>query len=239
MRIVLILHLACVGVAMVSAHPARAQNGGNVVLHIHRAGDTVSVRNAPVTIDHTIEAGKTDSAGTLRVRNLEDGGQFIEATADGYLYLYDTFNSGPGIRQPIEIAMYPDAKKPDAENLPADWVFVAIHEKTRPGQAAGAGFFLGRSGYFETAANRRISEAIVFTFAPSFAPAASPSTSFASAVRTAPRAAPLNISASSSFAEIADVSVDPRPLLRTSWSRYDRMTTNAGGNTTRRWVVGL
>jgi hypothetical protein len=114
MRLVRILRLACIGVAMVSARPARAQNVSDVVIHLHRAGDTVSVRNAIVTIDHTYEAGKTDSTGKLKLFDLEDGGHVIEGSADGYNPLYDTFNTGPRIRQPIEIEVYPYAKKPDA-----------------------------------------------------------------------------------------------------------------------------
>ncbi len=113
--IVRIFHLACIGVAMLSARPARAQNVSNVVIHLHRAGDTVSVRNATVVIDHTYEAGKTDSTGTLKLYDLEDGGHVIEGTADGYNMLYDTFNTGPRIKQPIEIEVFPSPKKPEAE----------------------------------------------------------------------------------------------------------------------------
>lgn len=115
MRIVRIIHLAFIGVAMVAARSARAQNVSDVVIHLHRAGDTVSVRNATVTIDHTYEAGKTDSTGTLKLYDLEDGGHVIEGSADGYNMLYDTFNTGPRIRQPIEIEVFPHPKKPDAE----------------------------------------------------------------------------------------------------------------------------
>jgi hypothetical protein len=114
MRIVRILRLACIGVAILSARPAHAQSVRDVVIHLHRAGDTVSVRNATVVIDHTYEAGKTDSTGTLKLFDLEDGGHVIEGTADGYNMLYDTFNTGSTIRQPIEIEVFPHLKKPDA-----------------------------------------------------------------------------------------------------------------------------
>lgn len=114
MRIVRILRLACIGVAMVSARPAHAQSVRDVVIHLHRAGDSVSVRNATVIIDHTYEAGKTDSTGTLKLYDLEDGGHVIEGTADGYNMLYDTFNTGATIKQPIEIEVFPHRKKPDA-----------------------------------------------------------------------------------------------------------------------------
>ena len=114
MRIVQILPLACISVAMVSARPAHAQSVRDVVIHLHRAGDSVSVRNATVIIDHTYEAGKTDSTGTLKLYDLEDGGHVIEGTADGYNMLYDTFNTGATIKQPIEIEVFPHRKKPDA-----------------------------------------------------------------------------------------------------------------------------
>jgi hypothetical protein len=47
---------------MFLARQARAQDSRVVVLRLHKAGDTLAVRNAQVTIDHSIEAGVTDSA---------------------------------------------------------------------------------------------------------------------------------------------------------------------------------
>jgi hypothetical protein len=103
MRIVRMLSLACAGTVMVSAQPAGAQDVRAAVIHIHKAGDTVSVVNAVVTIDHVIEAGKTDSRGIVRVEELEDGGHIIEVSAPGYQYIFDQFDSGPNVKQPIEI----------------------------------------------------------------------------------------------------------------------------------------
>src|SRR5436305_9929850 len=69
--------------------------------------------------------------------------------------------------------------------------------------------------YFDAAARRRISDAIVFTRAESLAPFASASTSTASLVSEVARAAPLCFSAASSDLAIADVLSLVRPSLRT------------------------
>src|SRR5216110_2621598 len=68
MRIVRVLCLASVGAEVLSARVAGAQDTREVVLRLHRAGDTVSIRGATVTIDHTIDPGNTDSAGIVRIR---------------------------------------------------------------------------------------------------------------------------------------------------------------------------
>ena len=94
MRIVRALCLASLGAAVLSARGAGAQDTREVVLRLHRAGDTVSIRGAAVTIDHTIEAGNTDSAGIVRVPDLLDGGHIIEVVARGYQAYFDNFNSG-------------------------------------------------------------------------------------------------------------------------------------------------
>ena len=107
MRTTRILSLACAAMAVFLAHPVQAQD---VLIHLHRQGDTLSIKNAPVTIDHTIEA-KADSNGIARIPDLEDGGHIIEATAPGYLFLFDQFNVGSDIKQPIEIEMVPDNGK--------------------------------------------------------------------------------------------------------------------------------
>jgi hypothetical protein len=107
MRTSRILSLACAAVAVFLAHPVQAQN---VLIHLHKLGDTLSIKNAPVTIDHAIEA-RTDTNGIARIPDLEDGGHVIEATAPGYLFLFDNFNSGSDIKQPIEMEMFPDDGK--------------------------------------------------------------------------------------------------------------------------------
>jgi hypothetical protein len=113
MRIVRIVCLACAGIAILSAHRADAQDARDVVIRLHKAGDTVSIRNAPVTVDHIIEAGTTDSTGRVRIPDLEDGGHIVEAIATGYEGMFEAFKSGPDVKQPIEfemIAVPPRAK---------------------------------------------------------------------------------------------------------------------------------
>jgi hypothetical protein len=48
---------------VLSTQVAGAQDAREVALRLRRAGDALSIRGATVTIDHTIEAGNTDSAG--------------------------------------------------------------------------------------------------------------------------------------------------------------------------------
>ena len=107
MRIARVLCLASVGAALLSAPVAGAQDTREVVLRLHRAGDTVSIRGAAVTIDHTIEAGNTDSAGIVRIPDLLDGGHIIEVVARGYQAYFDNFNSGAKIQQPIQLELLP------------------------------------------------------------------------------------------------------------------------------------
>ena len=83
MRIVRVLCLTSVVAATLTARVAQAQDTRDVTIRLHRAGDTVSIRGAAVTIDHTIEAGYTDSAGIVRVPDLLDGGHIIEVVARG------------------------------------------------------------------------------------------------------------------------------------------------------------
>jgi len=107
MRIARVLCLASVAATLVSAHVAAAQGTREVALRLHRAGDTVAIRGATVTIDHTIEAGTTDSAGIVRVPDLEDGGHIVEAVARGYQAFFDNFKSGANIPQPIQLELLP------------------------------------------------------------------------------------------------------------------------------------
>jgi hypothetical protein len=99
--------LASVGAALLSANEASAQGTRDVVLRLHRAGDTVSIRGAAVTIDHTIEAGFTDAAGIVRVPDLEDGGHIIEVVARGYQAYFDNFVTGEKIPMPIQLELLP------------------------------------------------------------------------------------------------------------------------------------
>jgi len=107
MRIERALCLASIGAAMLSANLAGAQDTRDVAIRLHRAGDTVSIRGAAVTIDHTIEAGNTDAAGIVRVPDLEDGGHIIEVVARGYQAYFDNFVTGANVPQPIQLALLP------------------------------------------------------------------------------------------------------------------------------------
>ncbi len=107
MRIVRLLSLASIGAALLSAHVAGAQDTREVAIRLHRAGDTVAIRGAAVTIDHTIEAGNTDAAGIVRVPDLEDGGHIIEVVARGYQAYFDNFVTGAKIAQPIQLELLP------------------------------------------------------------------------------------------------------------------------------------
>jgi hypothetical protein len=107
MRIARILALASFGAAMLLARGAEAQDTRDVMVRLHRAGDTASIRGATVTIDHTIEAGTTDSAGIVRIPDLLDGGHIIEVVARGYQAYFDNFTSGASVPQPIQLELLP------------------------------------------------------------------------------------------------------------------------------------
>jgi hypothetical protein len=107
MRIVRVFCLASVAVAVLSASVAGAQDTRDVVLRLHRAGDTVSIRGAAVTIDHTIEAGNTDTAGIVRIPDLLDGGHIVEVVARGYQAYFDNFTTGANVKQPIQLELLP------------------------------------------------------------------------------------------------------------------------------------
>jgi hypothetical protein len=136
MRIVRALCLASVGAVLLSASVAGAQDTREVVLRLHRARDTVSIRGASVTIDHTIEAGNTDSAGIVRVPDLEDGGHIIEVVARGYQAYFDNFISGADVKQPIQLELLPvlasDTLK--AKGQKTDLKFVGFDARRTKGQ---------------------------------------------------------------------------------------------------------
>lgn len=104
MRITQALSLASVALAaaLLLAPQASAQDARTVVLRFRKAGDTVVIKNAQITIDHTIEA-TTDSAGIVRIPDLDDGGHIVEAVARGYQAYFDKFKSGPGVSMPIDL----------------------------------------------------------------------------------------------------------------------------------------
>jgi hypothetical protein len=75
----------------------------------------VSIRGAAVTIDHTIEAGYTDSAGIVRIPDLLDGGHIIEVVARGYQAYFDNFTTGASVKQPIQLELLPVAASDTAK----------------------------------------------------------------------------------------------------------------------------
>ena len=141
-RMVQMLSLACAGTVMVPAQPAFAQDVRPAVFHVHKKGDTVSVANAIVTVDHIIEAGKTDAYGIVRLDELEDGGHIVEITAPGYEYIFDQFDSGPNIKQPIELELTVDTHQTNVVKGASTGLRFADFERRR---AAGQGTFFTRA----------------------------------------------------------------------------------------------
>ncbi len=126
MRIVKALSLISAA-ALCVASPIHAQDARTVVLRFRKAGDsTVVIRGAQITIDHTIEAGLTDSLGMISVPDLEDGGHIVEAVAKGYQAYFDKFASGPNVRMPIDLEILA--------------IEVAAKAKGQPTELAAAGF---------------------------------------------------------------------------------------------------
>ncbi len=101
MKIAHALYLALAAAGMLLSRPANAQEARAVVLRFRKAGDTVAIRNAQLTIDHTIEA-VTDSAGIARIPDLEDGGHIVEVVASGYDPFFENFASGPAMPVPLD-----------------------------------------------------------------------------------------------------------------------------------------
>lgn len=157
MRVVRVLCLAVVGAAVISARVAGAQGTRDVVLHLHRAGDTVSIRGAVVRIDHTIEAGNTDSAGNVLVPDLDDGGHIVEVVARGYQTFEDNFNTGPSIAQPVQLVLIPilasDTAK--AKGQRTDLTFAGFAAR----QTKGQGKFFTRA-QLEAAAGRPLANVL-------------------------------------------------------------------------------
>jgi hypothetical protein len=136
MRIVRLLCLASLVAAVLSVRVAGAQATREVAIRLHRAGDTVSIRGAAVTIDHTIEAGNTDAAGIVRVPDLEDGGHIIEVVARGYQAYFDNFVTGANVPQPIQLALLPvlAADTAKAKGQKTDLTFAGFNARRTKGQ---------------------------------------------------------------------------------------------------------
>jgi len=146
--------LVSFGAAMLSSRRAGAQDTRDVLIRLHRAGDTTSIRGATVTIDHTIEAGTTDSAGIVRVPDLLDGGHIIEVVARGYQAFFDNFNTGASVPQPIQLELLPippsDTAKAKGEATPLQ--FAGFDAR----RAKGQGKFFTR-GQLDAATGRPVS----------------------------------------------------------------------------------
>jgi hypothetical protein len=136
MRNARLLCSASIAVMVLSAHVAGAQDSREVVLHLRRAGDTVSIRGATVTIDHTIEAGITDAGGIVRIPDLEDGGHIVEVVARGYQAYFDNFKSGANIKQPIQLELLPIATSDTAKakGQATDLKFATLAARRMKGQ---------------------------------------------------------------------------------------------------------
>jgi len=136
MRIVRVLCFTFVGATTLFVHPAGAQDSREVVIRLRRAGDTLSIRGATVTIDHTIEAGNTDAAGIVRIPDLEDGGHIIEVVARGYQAYFDNFKSGANIAQPIQFELLPvvAADTAKTKGQQTDLKFAAFASRRTKGQ---------------------------------------------------------------------------------------------------------
>lgn len=113
------LSLALVAAGMVLATPAhevQAQDAAPrpVKLRFRKAGDTTVIKGAVISIDHTIEAGTTDSLGMVTIPYLEDGGHIVEAVAKGYQAFFDNFTVTPNTPMPLEfeILAFVEAPKP-------------------------------------------------------------------------------------------------------------------------------
>ncbi|MBY0489313.1 MAG: Plug domain-containing protein [Gemmatimonadaceae bacterium] len=103
MKLTLSLAIASLAAGLLLTAPTQAQDARTVTLRFRKAGDTVAIRGALITIDHTIEAGVTDANGIVTVPDLDDGGHIVEAVAKGYQAFFDKFTSGPSVKMPIDL----------------------------------------------------------------------------------------------------------------------------------------
>ena len=143
-----IMRLLCVAsfgaAALFSAREAAAQDSRDVVIRLYRAGDTTaSIRGATVTIDHSLEVGTTDSAGIVRVLDLDDGGHIIEVVVRGYQAFFDNFRVGPGMPQPLQFELLPIAASDTATTKGAKTELTFAAFETR--RAKGEGKFFTRA----------------------------------------------------------------------------------------------
>ena len=129
MKIAHALFLASAAAGMLLAHQTHAQSADTVVLRFRSTGDKVAIRDAQITIDHTIDAGTTDSAGIVRIPYLEDGGHIVEAVAFGYQAFFDKFTSGPGVRMPIDLYILAVVPTPKPKGQPTSLVVAGFEQR--------------------------------------------------------------------------------------------------------------
>ena len=134
MKITHALYLVSAAAGMLLAGEAHAQDARTVILRFRKAGDTVAIRNAQITIDHTIDAGMTDSLGIVRVPDLEDGGHIVEAVARGYQAFFDKFTSGPGVPMPIDLEILAFAPPTKPKGQPTELRAAGFDQRRIAGQ---------------------------------------------------------------------------------------------------------
>lgn len=141
MNIARTLSLAAVAAGMLFAAHAHAQDTRTVTLRFRKAGDTVAIRNAQITVDHTIEA-VTDSLGLVRLPDLEDGGHIVEAVARGYQAFFDKFVSGANATMPIDLEILAVAAPVKPKGAPTELQLSGF--AARRAKAAGKFFTLAQ-----------------------------------------------------------------------------------------------
>ncbi len=154
-----------VALATPTVAPLAAQDARTVTLRFRKAGDTVAIRGAQITIDHTIEAGVTDANGIVTVPDLDDGGHIVEAVAKGYQAFFDKFTSGPNVKMPIDLEILAVVAAPKPKGVAT--------ELTKDGFAArrakGVGAFY-TAEQLKAAAGRPLSNLLKVTLGAAIAP---------------------------------------------------------------------
>jgi len=133
MKLAHALYLTIAAAGMLVSHEAFAQDARTVLLRFRKAGDTVAIRKAQITIDHTIEA-VTDSAGIVRIPDFEDGGHIVEAVARGYQVYFDNFVSGPNVRMPIDLEIPAVVEIAKPKTLPTELRVSGFEQRRAGGQ---------------------------------------------------------------------------------------------------------
>lgn len=137
LRNVLSFALVAAGFALATpAHDVQAQDAAPrpVKLRFRKAGDTTVIKGAVISIDHTIEAGTTDSLGIVTVPDLEDGGHIVEAVAKGYQAFFDNFTVGPNTPMPIEFEILAVVAAPKPKGVMTELMLDGFEARRAKGQ---------------------------------------------------------------------------------------------------------